>query len=318
MVNQLLGPRYPQRYLATVIGRQMIRRGYLGMLQHVYLAGYSAGDLAAAAESGTNVIMPIDRMFYVSAFQSGVDHFIVPAIHEGAKDLEFLQKRTTHAKSDSDFKLFSEIDNVFQSFKLAPKSKDLPNVTVPGFVSSLIGAMQHNAALLNVMPLPNPEEITQFFAPELASPLMQLIAELRPIAESVPVPLTAIDRSNVERFQDLLCTADFSKYSQSHADLEDAECDATKALSNIRRTGHALIRRGEHLLTPRPSLMHILNIIPKVIDTVFGKLPGALAQLAGNVAQERLDGRKQVVIYQFDQWMSDFSRMRRGSHENAS
>jgi hypothetical protein len=285
--------------------------GYIGLLQNVYLAGYAAGELQAVTEAGAQVSIPADGMFYVSAFQTGIDHFICPSVHKGAEALSFLQKRISSPKKDIEATVLSKVMEAFQAFRLSSAKEDRGFTHAAAFLSSLLGAMHHKAAMLNIMALPDPAEITEVVAPELAAPLIQLIGQLKPLAQSAPVPISTIDRSNVICFQILLESDTFAAYSESHAALTNAKKNSVSSMANIRKFGGVLIKESKRRLTPKPALIHVLNIVPKVIDTVFGKLPGALAQLAGNVAQDRLNDHNQIVIYQFDHWMGKVSAMRR-------
>ena len=289
----------------------MAHRGYLGFQQYDYLAGYATGHRDSMKEQFPDIsfdqMMPVDRMFYVAAFQAGIDQFVAPVSHDETEGLDFLKNRISPPK-ESDFQVLREINDVFQHFGRSEADKsDVHLVKI--FLHNLICAMQSNAAVLSVVPVPDPACITDAFAPELAAPLIQLVAKLQPNAESVPVPIKTIDRANVERFQAIIISDAFQKYSQAHAELEQGDADTRTVLAIVRNSGNVLLQEGKRLLTPKPSVLHILHIVPKIVDTIFGKLPGALAQLAGNVAQDRIDQRKQVVIYQFDQWMAGYSAM---------
>jgi hypothetical protein len=194
-----------------------MHRGYLGQSQHAYLAGMADCQRAIAAEISADVLVPADRMFYVCAFQSGVERFICHTIHEGAQYLPFLQPRVLSPKGDVEARLSAKVAEAIGTHRLsADEDHDDKLTIVSAFLTSLLGAMAHNAAMLSVMRLPVPAEILQGVGPGLAMPLIQLIAELKPIAESLPVPVSTIDRSNIARFQELLETDTFADYSRSH------------------------------------------------------------------------------------------------------
>src|SRR5206468_3485954 len=79
-----------------------MHRGYLGISQNAYLVGMTAGERHAAAEKGLDLLIPADRMFYIAAFQSGVERFICHFVHEGARHLPFLEKRISTPKHGTD------------------------------------------------------------------------------------------------------------------------------------------------------------------------------------------------------------------------
>ena len=286
-----------------------MHRGYLGPLQHAYLAGMTAGQKHAAAEHGLEILVPADRMFYICAFQAGVERFICGSVHDGAQQLPFLRPRLSRPKGKLEIGLIARVSDAIKAHSLSQEDCDgLSDISA--FLTSLLGAMQHNAAMLSVMPLPDPAEISRLVAPGLAMPLIQLIAELKPVAESLPIPISAVDRSNVSRFQELLDTDTFSAYSGSHETFNDERNETATSLSLIRDTGNALIEKGRGVLTRKPMLIHLLNVFPKIVDNILGKLPGALAQLATDAAQGHMRDQQRVIIYQFDEWITKALRFR--------
>ena len=50
----------------------------------------------------------------------------------------------------------------------------------------------------------------------------------------------------------------------------------------------------------KKSSLSILEMTPKLIDAVFGKLPGTLAEVAAKVGVHALESRRRVVIYDFE------------------
>ena len=50
----------------------------------------------------------------------------------------------------------------------------------------------------------------------------------------------------------------------------------------------------------RRAVISLLPISSKIIDTIFGKLPGGLAEIFTNLLSKWLDDNKRIVIYEFD------------------
>jgi hypothetical protein len=79
------------------------------------------------------------------------------------------------------------------------------------------------------------------------------------------------------------------------------------ALAKIHRFGEALLNSGSNILCKRPMTLTLLPVIPKLVDIVFGKLPGILAQAAGDLALRYASEKKSIVIYGFDDCIRDYS-----------
>jgi len=280
---------------------RMKNRGYLSSGQHAYLAGMAAASGVILQES--NLVPPkiaLDRMFFLSAFQAGVDHFVAPLTADVRNELEFLKKRSSDPPA-ADWEVAAGISRVCQAFVRTEKN-GLAARSFAMLLSDLVCAMRNDAALLSLVPIPSAAAIQEVFEPELALPLTQLMAMLEPHSESLPAPTVSIEREHVTRFKEILDSRAFTRYSENHALLQQASSEVGKTLADVRRVGTALVQDSKRLLTTRPAVLHTLGLVPKLVDSVFGKLPGALAQLAGDAAERHIKERKRLVVYRFDKW----------------
>ena len=178
------------------------------------------------------------------------------------------------------------------------------------FISELINSMVNKASMLSVVSIPQKDKIEELYAPELSIPLVQLMAQFQTYSESMPVPTTNIEHANLNRFHRILESQAFSKYSKAHSALENPSSNSAEVLSNIRLASDVLLHEGKRLIGLRQTIFHLLKLAPKVIDDVFGKLPGSLAHIAGNIAQDRLNDEKEVVIYELDKTLFNILKLR--------
>ena len=68
-------------------------------------------------------------------------------------------------------------------------------------------------------------------------------------------------------------------------------------------TGRMLFSQNRSLLALRNASVNILQVTPKLVDAVFGKLPGALAEVAAKLGISFLEDRRRLVIYDFHEFM---------------
>ena len=174
------------------------------------------------------------------------------------------------------------------------------------FVYDLIVAMENNAAVINISGIPRLEDVRRDFPPDIALPVCTILSALKCADELLPAPTQIVSREAVERFKTLLSSDVYHRYAAAHERVE-IESDAS-ALSDIRTKGSELLRVGKGVLANRRVSMNIISVVPKIVDAAFGKLPGALAQFAGDLASKFMDDRKNVVIYQFHDWANEYTR----------
>lgn len=79
------------------------------------------------------------------------------------------------------------------------------------------------------------------------------------------------------------------------------------AIAEIRKRGNELLVAGKGVLLSRRVSINLLSVVPKIVDAAFGKLPGTLAHVAGDLATRFLDERRNIVIYRFDDWVNEYT-----------
>ena len=108
-----------------------------------------------------------------------------------------------------------------------------------------------------------------------------------------------MDTENVNRFREIIESDLFAKYVSCQSEFDDPDANLPMVLDNVARAGRDIVRRNPALLQLRKSGASLLSFTPKLIDAVFGKLPGAVADVASKVGLEFLENRRRLVIYDF-------------------
>lgn len=280
-----------------------MKRGYLGMLEGVYLAGRSAGHQHILEERGITLpdgSIPLDKMIYVAAFQGGIERFVTPLKSKSDQPIDrFISKRISSPKQENP-ELFSKL------FALQPTGEKNSALMALSFVHDLIVAMENNASVINISGVPSVADVKRCFAPEIALPICNILSALKANDELLPAPSHVTSRDGIERFRELLVSDVYSHYAAAHREIDFST--NTTAIANIRSSGANLLKAGKGVLLSRRVSMNVLSVVPKIVDAAFGKLPGTLAQVAGDIATKFVEDKKNIIIYQFDDWANEYTR----------
>jgi hypothetical protein len=279
-----------------------MKRGYLGIFEGAYLAGQSEAYRLILNEWGipaANSGIPLEKMVYVAAFQADIERFVTSINAASGQPIDrFISARVSKPK-----KINAQVLQTLISLRPTIPEKEAKQSTVwmaLYFVYDLIVAMENNAAIINISGIPKLEDVRQHFAPEVAIPICTILSALKSHDEILPAPSQIVSREVVRRFRELLNSDVYNQYSAAH---QRVETEATESvLSEIRTRGAELLSMSKGVLANRRVSMNIISFVPKIVDAAFGKLPGALAQFAGDLAAKFVDDRKNVIVYQFDAW----------------
>lgn len=143
---------------------------------------------------------------------------------------------------------------------------------------------------------------------ELSVPLSNLLASINDVQASSPIPQKALPAEAMQRFNDIMAGDVFSKYVAAQFSLEDSEAPIATTLPAVVSSGRLVFSRNPQLLQLRKISLGILQLTPKVVDAIFGKLPGALADVAAKLGVSLLEARRRVIIYDFQPVVQDVVR----------
>jgi hypothetical protein len=285
-----------------------LKRGYLGLFESVYLAGRSRGFEESSEKAGLSIPssnIPLDKMIYVAAFQGGVQEFVTPMkFNEGSSVDKFISGKIIEpAQQTSEF--LKQMISVFSEY--SSKEEDKSSVMIMSFVCDLIAGMQNDSSIINVSGIPKISEVKESLPPELSMPICHLLSQLITTDELLPAPSLNIDSDSVTRFKEILDSNLYSQYSSAHKELECANLSNKKVLANVRDKGENILAKGSNALKMRRVSMNVMPVLPKIVDAAFGKLPGILAQMAGDLATKSMQNNKNIVVYQFQDWSDEYT-----------
>ncbi len=285
-----------------------MKKGLIGAFQ---LGGLSAASdvLKFVAETTGEQGADIKGIFYASAFQAGVDEFLIPDLKEcPPPPSKFLADRTTVIPSKQIVDYLDKVNDMFSAHLPDGWDRNDEYASVwrlKAFVTELLDAMSTGASLLSPWGVPDMAEAEAQLPSELSVPLANLFSAFTDFQTSSPIPQKVVQSEDVQRFDEIISSDLFSTYAAAQASLDDLESPITTALPNVLSTGRNVFFTNKKLLQLTKTNVGILQMTPKLVDAVFGKLPGALAEVSANLGISLLESKRRVVVYDFGSSMKD-------------
>jgi hypothetical protein len=273
-------------------------------------SAYEMGGLAGISEVvAGNVDTNIEGIFYATALQSGVEQFLMyPLDIDKLRVSDFVKKRMSFVSPTKYLKHIQLVQKAFNDYlptdyrsnKIYASTRRLEY-----FLEDILAAMDLKSSLLTVLELPNIVELQAIIPPSLFIPIRNLFNSVKYETVVVPIPRLSVSVDDIKRFQEILNSDLFSKYSHAQEELEHGRTVTAKAVSNVVRIGRQIFANNQTVLTLRSTVLGILETTPLLIETAFGKLPGALSEVACKTVLALMGEKRNLVIYTFNQLLKD-------------
>lgn len=253
----------------------------------------------------------VDAIVYGTMIQCGVEKFETQEYIESLVESKFLRARFSYFPENKYVKSRQIVSDIFSRFPPhRPQSETdiakLTNVEIlKEFIIDLITSIEYQSSCITLLPIPEIKELEGQLPPELFYPIKTLINSFEPLAPSLPCPRLSVRSMDVNRFQQLISSDLFSNYSSQHGILEKSSISKDYALTNVVESGSNIVKKNIDFLQLRELIISILPVTSSLIDTVFGKLPGALADHFANLLTSFIKNEKRIIVYQLDSIMSD-------------
>jgi hypothetical protein len=279
-----------------------MKKGFIGAFQLGTLGGIK-GALEIAEKVTNEAGCNVESIFYASAFQAGLEQFIIPRIQEDDEPCSKLIKdRTKIIPEGKDKELYATIKDSLSQFLPDDWQKNQEYTSVwhlHYFLSDLFLAMEEKSSLVTISNWPNIAELELLLPSDFLVPLNNFLESIEEIQVQAPIPRFALDKEYATRYQEILFGDLFKKYSEAQCVLDDASYSPHKSIPNIVEQGKNIFKSSPAVLKIKRSLVGIIDVTPKLVDAAFGKLPGAIAEMAGKLGTNFLEDRRRIVIYDF-------------------
>jgi hypothetical protein len=136
-------------------------------------------------------------------------------------------------------------------------------------------------------------------SPELYAAINGLIRVIQPIQLVSPVPQWQAISTNVKSFEDILASDLFKSFSDSHKLLEFNSKNTTAIVKDIVHNGNTLVSKYGKLLKMKELAISLIPVTTTIVDSVFGKIPGKIAESLGKAFSDFLKEDKRITIYDY-------------------
>jgi hypothetical protein len=281
-----------------------MKKGYLSLWHQESLSAMSH-ILRHVAEGTTLRVPDFDALFYATAFQAGIDEFVLPEHSPVTPTIRstFIASRTMPFSSRSNFENITNAFSIYlpDDWRGSPKFGPVNYTAV--FINDLLDAMATRASHLSIHPAPDLVELKELMPDELYIPVSHLLSSFTAVETLSPVPQKVVSTDDMHKLNNVLSGDLFRKYANSQSSVDNSEIPLEKALPLVVSNGRLLFVQNRNLLALRNASVNILQMTPKLIDAVFGKLPGALAEVAAKLGISFLEERRRLVVYDFERVM---------------
>jgi hypothetical protein len=213
-----------------------------------------------------------------SLFQCGIDGLV---ISESPEKLNFrsdylLQRTELIEEEVYNKRLFATQDALRKVVKIDNYLQHISFYEASCFLTDLNFACEKKHCVISLMGPPDLETLGQVFEPSFVSTMTGFYQSFDLKAGHLPFPKAEILRSRVDDFHQMVTSDLFSAYQTSHAELKTDSSEPS--LGRIVGAANKIKEKFGRQIDVKQLLLSLLPLGAKLVDTIFGRLPGTLAE----------------------------------------
>lgn len=248
-------------------------------------------------------------LFYTSMLQTGIDCIEIPSDVEFVSVSPLLKKHLAFGFEHEWLQAFIVVHEFFKChmpsfFQQNPDGEgeyeDYDVFDLYSFLVRLLCALTSGRNLINLGTFPDVGKLAGKLPPEVLVPVTNLLTTFDKVVPSSPFPRVTVDKDNVALFQDILVSQRFTQYKTAHSTFEDQGVLVETSSQHVSQAARSIYGHSRKLVKMRKLLVAVLPFSSRIVDMVFGSLPGKLAEQFTRVAQDWLNRNQRLVIYQMD------------------
>jgi hypothetical protein len=182
-------------------------------------------------------------------------------------------------------------------------------LALQSFLVELLTAMSGRAALITLGSIPDPAKLQGQLPPTLLAPVTTFLKSIADLEGESPVPQRVVSADDVNRLNEIMQSDLFAAYREVQSEFDDAGKPLENTMPAVVRAGQKLWTHYSGLIKLRRASLGVLELTPKLIDAVFGKLPGTFAEVGAKLGISFLEERRRIVIYEFRETVADIFRL---------
>lgn len=249
-----------------------------------------------------------ESLIYSTLIQCGVDRFEIPkgyGIRYGWKERlsksKYLDARITHFSPNELAETYNYVHKIFDAF--LPKGfrgnkEFLEARELELFLVDLLIAAKRKVSCVTFFESPDMSKAERQVPSGLLFPIRNLINSFESVTPSLPCPKSIVTLQDVNRFDNLINSDLFSNYISQHERLENLSNLKKNAINDIVESGKNVLQSNLDLLQLKDTTISVLSLTTTLIEVLFGKLPGVLADYSVTLMTKLFNDERRIVMYQ--------------------
>jgi hypothetical protein len=289
--------------------------------REVYLSPFEAGVLYGAGHIGRRADSPtagqteMFRLFCASLMQAGATQFVIPGGDPAAfTSSTYLQGKIRNTRNQNADTTWARVHDAFEPYfgsKREERSAEVAAATrLQYLVADLARSLAGGTSMALVAPLPDLTSAAKVLPPDIVLPARALITAIASAPAVVPVPTASIAKKDVALIAELLQSDAYTAYQEAHDELGASEQPPRTAIGHISARARALSRAAGKHVGLAERVISFLPASAKLVEDVWGKVPGVLAEALVKPLEVFLTARTRLVVYRFDTVLADIEEFR--------
>lgn len=253
----------------------------------------------------------LDPVFYASMFQSGVDRISVLSTSTKCKLQSTVKTRLDFIGAtrlpQSALTVYKHLVGYVSPAK-NPKENNERIILLACYMASIAAGMAFRQPIVLIQPPPDLQKLHNLLPAGVIQVISHFLRSLSLEECSMPMPRLYAERKAYKRLEQIICSDLFSQYQVSHTELEDATGIPAIAVRDIERNSLKLVKLRYSGLVTKKGIITLLTITPMIIDSIFGKLPGTIATVLGDLASKLIEDKRRFLFYNANQICEDHFR----------
>ena len=287
------------------------RSALIGPFQEARLSGVDqAVNIPEFLKELPRVNVP--DLWFSTIIQSGVETLELIGEYDRGVELSPLASKRLSFRTPEEFApIFLLIEQTFRHyFPDLNIRKDPVLFHLKVFLVELLLAARLKRNMVNLFELPESKAFESRLPPELLLPIKRLFSALETNTPCVPSIGRTLTPQDIQLFEEILSSQLFRQYGDSHGSLEDNNILLASAVESIRRRSRKLTDKYPRLLKLKRVIVSVLPLTSQIMETIFGRLPGKLAEFSTSLLSEWLQQERRFVVYQFHDLLETTMRSR--------
>lgn len=246
----------------------------------------------------------VPELWYSSVIQAGIENLeLFGTSDKIAVKSSILQKRVTWYDPHPPelVQIFVKVRDAFRNhFGVETEKMDYSLKILMSFIMELLLAAHRKQNLVYFDQIPDTKSLENVLPIHLLLPFRSLLLTLQESSPKLASVKGTLAIQDIALFEEIIAGKAFCEYEHGQGSLDDGQIPISTAIRAVENQSHRLVSSSPLLLKTKRVAISLLPLSSKIIDTVFGKLPGSLAEFFTGLLTKWLQDNRRLIIYQLD------------------